>query len=130
MKKILLFVVAISMMGCAEKGEYKQAVLEQMRNDQDIKDYNVEPEIMATCVVETSAKKMPGLVPFDPSRRQAYKNYVKMIQLNKSEDPKKLLEELRDVFGSPKNLADAHSNYSESVVDCLSGLVTNGEQAK
>jgi len=130
MKKILLLVVAASLFGCAERNEYKQAVLEQMKNDQDIKDYKIDPEIMMSCVVDTSAKKMPGLLPIDPERRQAYKNYVRMIQLNKSEDPKALLDELRTAFGSPKDLADAHSNYSESVVECVSGLVTNEERPK
>ena len=43
-------------------------------------------------------------------------------------DPKKTLDELRTLFGSPKALADAHANYAESVVQCLSGLVTNEEK--
>lgn len=128
MRRVLFVALAVSLFGCAEKDEYRQAVLEQMTNEQDIKDYKINPEIMADCVVETSSKKMPGLLPIDPERRQAYKNYVRMIQLNKSEEPKALLDELRTVFGSPKGLADAHANYSESVVECVSGLVTNEEK--
>ncbi|MEY4209706.1 MAG: hypothetical protein RLZ92_84, partial [Pseudomonadota bacterium] len=57
-----------------------------------------------------------------------YRNYVKMLQLNKSADPKKTLDELRVDFGSPKGLADAHANYAESVMECMSGLVTSEEE--
>lgn len=130
MKKIIFAIVLLGLFGCAEKNEYKQVVLEQMKKDQDIKDYKIDPEVMTNCVVDVTAKKMPGLLPIDPERRLAYRNYMKMIQLNKSEDPKSLLEELRTEFGSPKELAEAHSNYAESVMECLSGLVTNEEKPK
>ena len=128
MRKILVILSVMLMFGCAEKAEYEQAVLEEMTKEKDIKDYKIEPEKMVECVVVTSSKEMPGLVPIDPQRRQAYINYTKMLKLNKSEDPKKTLEELRNDFGSPKALAGAHANYAESVVECLSGLVTGGEE--
>lgn len=128
MKKILAILVLMLMFGCAEKAEYEQAVLEEMSKEKDIKDYKIEPEKMVECVVTTSSKNMPGLVPIDPQRRQAYINYSKMLKLSRSEDPKKTLEELRKDFGSPKALAEAHTNYAESVVECLSGLVTGGEE--
>lgn len=126
--KLLVFGITVLLVGCAEKAEYEQAVLEQMVNDKDVKDYKIEPEKMVECVVQTSSKKMPGLIAIDPERRTAYANYSKMLRLNQSQDPQKMLDELRGVFGSPKGLADAHANYAESVVECMSGLVTNEEQ--
>jgi len=129
MKKVLMILLLpLFVTACAEKAEYEQAVLEQMEKDQDIKDYKIEPERMVECVVVTSSKDMPGLVPIDPERRQAYANYSKMLRLNSSDDPKKTLDELREAFGSPKALADAHANYAESVVECMSGLVTSEEE--
>ncbi|MGY6277481.1 hypothetical protein [Methylomonas sp. MgM2] len=129
MKKVLLILIpTLFVAGCTEKAEYEKAVLEQMEKDQDIKDYNIEPTIMVNCVVETSSKKMPGLVAIDPSRREAYKNYTTMLRLYDTSDPRKTLDELRDSFGSAKALADAHANYAESVVECVSGLVTSEEE--
>ncbi|MCQ8104469.1 hypothetical protein NP590_10175 [Methylomonas sp. SURF-2] len=127
-KLILAITTIITMTGCAEKGEYEQAILAQMQKDKDIKDYNIAPEKMVECVVVTSSKDMPGMIPVDPQRRQAYINYTKMLKLNESEDPKKTLEDLRNAFGSPKALAEAHANYAESVVECMSGLVTGEEE--
>lgn len=115
------------LIGCSEKQEYERIVFEQMKSDKDVKDYNIDPEAMSKCVVETSSGKMPGLMAFDPKRKDAYKNYSKMLELNKSEDPKKTLEELRVAFGSPKALSEAHANYAESIVDCMSGMVTSTE---
>lgn len=128
MRKIILVAVVLLMIGCSEKKEYENAVLEQMKVDQDIKDYKISPENMAECVVQTSSSKMPGLVAIDPTRKAAYKSYIKMLQLNKSTDPNKALEELRAEFGSPKGLADAHANYAESIVECMAGLVTSTEK--
>jgi hypothetical protein len=128
MKKVFYGILLLTVMGCAEKTEYEQTVLEQMQMDKDIKDYKIEPEMMAKCVIHTSTDKMPGLFAYDPERLKAYKNYTKMINLNNSSDPKKLLEELRTDFGSPKELATAHSIYTESVVQCMEGLVTSEER--
>jgi hypothetical protein len=73
---------------------------------------------------------MPGAFPFDPDRLTAYKNYTKMLKLNDSSDPKKTLEELRKEFGSAKALADAHANYAESLVTCMSDMVSSTEERK
>ncbi|MBD9354520.1 hypothetical protein [Methylomonas albis] len=128
MKKMLVIVGILVLSGCSEKEEYQSIVLEQMKQDKDIKDYGIEPEIMTKCVVDTSSNNMPGIILFDPERRKAYKNYAKMLDLNKTTDPQKTLNELRESFGDAKNLAEAHSNYVESVVECMSGLVTGGEE--
>lgn len=126
---VMAFAVATILAGCAEKNEYQNAVLEQMKVDKDIKDYGLSPETMTSCVVGKSSDNMPGVVFLDPSRREAYRNYAKMLGLSGSKDPQKTLEELRKTFGSPKSLADAHSNYVESVMECMSDLVTNTEIA-
>lgn len=130
MKKILVVLSLILLAGCAEKKEYEQAVFEQLKNEKDIKDYNIDPKVMTQCVVESSSGNMPGIIFFDPKRREAYKNYSTMLNLAKASDPKKTLEELRQTFGSAKGLADAHANYTESIVECLSGLVTSAEEQK
>ena len=128
MKYLLMLSIVLALSGCAEKQEFEQVVLEKMKIEKDIKDYKIDPEEMTKCVTSKTAMKMDGIFPADPRRMQAYKNYTKMITLTESADPKKTLDELRADFGSPKGLADAHANYAESIVDCLSGLVTGEEE--
>ncbi len=127
MKKVILVLPVFLLAACTDKNEYRQAVYEQMKEEKDIKDYKIDPERMTDCVVDTSSSKMPGIIPLDPQRVQAYRNYTRMLQLTKSEDPKKTLDELREAFGSPKGLAEAHANYAESVVGCVEGLVESTE---
>jgi len=128
MKKILLLCTsALFLTACADKQQYEAAVLAEMQAEQDVKDYKLEPEQMADCIVDLSSKKMPGVFAFDPDRLMAYQNYTKMLLMHTVKDKQKMLEELRQVFGSPKDLAAAHSNYTESVMDCLAAIIKKSE---
>lgn len=130
MKKLLLISLMVLILpACSDKKQFEQAVLDQMQLEKDIKDYHLSPERMAKCVVDTVSHNMPGIFIFDPDRMMAYRNYTKMLTLTSSQYPKKTLEELRIAFGSPKELADAHSNYTESMLDCLSALIGETEGA-
>ena len=128
MKKLLLISLSSLLLpACADKNQYEQAVLEQMKKEQDIKDYKIAPEYMTKCIVDTTSQNMPGVFVFDPKRLMAYRNYTKMLTLTDSPDPKKTLEELRNDFGSAKELADAHTNYTESIMECYSAVISESE---
>lgn len=129
MKKIVLISIAtLFFTGCSDKNNYNAAVLAELSRDQKVegaKEYNVPQDKMADCIVEASAKNMDGIFAFDPARLTAYRNYTKMLTLTQSEDPKKTLDELREAFGSAKNLMEARNNYTESELECLTLFVAN-----
>jgi hypothetical protein len=127
-KLLLISLSALLLSACADKNRYEQAVLEQMQKEQDVKDYHVTPEHMTDCVVATTSSNMPGAFPFDPKRMTAYRNYTKMLTLPTSQDPKKTMEELRSDFGSARELAEAHSNYTESLMTCYSAAIMGTEE--
>ena len=128
MKKILLLSLSTLLLtACADRNEYEKAVVEQMQNESEVKDYKIAPEYIGKCVVEKSSKKMHGVFPLDPTRLLAYRNYTKMLKLTNSTDPKKTLEELRNDFGSAKDLAEARSNYTESLMECYSIVIAESE---
>jgi len=128
MKKILLICASVLLLtACADKEQYKQAVLAQMEKDQDLKDYNIDPEDMTDCVVESTSKNMPGMFPFDVERLESYRHYTKMLSMNTSKDKKKTFEELRATFDSPKEMGDAHSNYTESQMTCINIFIQRSE---
>jgi hypothetical protein len=129
-KLLLISLSALLLPACADKKQYEQAVLEQMQNEQDIKDYKIAPEHMAKCVIETTSVNMPGLVGVDPKRMTAYRNYAKMLNLSKSEDPKKTMAELRNDFGGAKELSEAHANYTESLMGCYTAVLAETEEPK
>lgn len=125
MKKILIISLSVlTLTACSEQAEYEKTVFEQVSKDPDIKSYHLDPVTVAECIVDLSSKKMPGIAPFDPRRKAAYKGYTKMIAIKTSEKPEEVLAELRESFGSAEGLADAHMNYAESYLECIS-TVTN-----
>jgi hypothetical protein len=130
MKKLLpLLLSALLLTACSdEKKQFEQTVLERMQTDKDIKDYHLDPETITRCVVDLTSDHMPGIFPFDPRRKSYYIGYSKMLSLEKSEDPKTVLEELQKIFGSSKAVADAHRYYSESVMECVDNLVTKTQK--
>jgi hypothetical protein len=131
MKKIFVLALGLSVLvGCSEKEAYEKALLEYAQKDQDTKDYNIAPEEMAKCIFETSSENMPGFAIYDPYRRLTYERYVKMLSANKATDPKKAFEELKTLFGSPKKLGEAHSNFTESVMECYTLINEKRGEAK
>jgi len=129
MKKILLICIStLFLTACADKQQYEQAVLTNMEEDQDIKDYKIDPNEMMECVVEFTSKEMPGSFSFDPDRLTSYQNYSKMLSMTNVPDKKAMLEELRSLFGTPRALADAHRNYAESVMNCIDVIVKKSEE--
>ncbi len=132
MKKfLLLLLTALLLPGCSDKNNYEAAILAELERGQKTqgsRDYNVPSDKMAACIVEASSKNMAGLFAFDPARLTAYRNYTKMLTLTQSADPKKTLEELRNDFGSAKELNEARSNYTESELECLALFVAHEEK--
>ncbi|MBT3812961.1 MAG: hypothetical protein HON51_03945 [Gammaproteobacteria bacterium] len=123
MKKILIISFStLLLVACSEQHQYQDTVLEQISNDPDIKSYHLDPQSTTDCIVDLSSKKMPGMVPFDPMRKAAYKGYAKMISIKTSEKPEEVLAELRESFGSAQGLSDAHRNYSKSYLECITTI--------
>jgi len=124
MRKILLFpLILLVLSGCSEKQEFEQAVLKDMQKEQDIKDYEINPEYMADCVVERTSGKMPGIFFGDPKRLEAYKLYTKMLGLNEAENPEQTLKELQKDFGGGRGLSIAKGQYSQSVFECIAEML-------
>jgi hypothetical protein len=128
MKKILLICAStLFLTACADKQAYEDAVLAEMKTEKDLVDYHIDPERMRDCGVDLSMKGMPGLFPLDPVRLTSYQNYTKMLSMSTVEDKKGMLEELRKIFGSPKELVAARSNYTESVMNCMASIIMESE---
>lgn len=129
MKKLLLLSIsALLLTACSdEKKQFEQAVLQRMQTDKDIKDYHLDPETVSRCVVDLTSRHMPGIFPLDPRRKPVYIGYTKILALEQSKDPKAVLQELQTIFGSGKGVADAHRNYSDSVMECVENLVSKSQ---
>jgi len=127
MKKLALISLSVlTLTACSDRDEYKQTIFDLVSNDEDIRSYHLDPATVTDCIFDLSTKNMPGVLPFEPRRQETYAGYTKMISLKTSKDPAKVLADLRESFGSAKALSEAHMNYSESYLECIS-TVTNME---
>ena len=132
----LVFFCALLLTGCNdEKNQYQEYVFNLMKSDQDLIDYSLDPDETTQCIVDTSGKKMPGLFSWDPRRAPIYMGYTDLIKFKlyvselsehaaEKDDPNKKLSTLRETFGSAQALADAHRNFSESVLACFESLTS------
>jgi len=127
MKKLALISLSVlTLTACSDRDEYKQTIFDLVSSDDDIRTYHLDPQTVADCIFDLSSKNMPGVLPFEPRRQKTYAGYTKMISLKTSKNPAEVLSELRESFGSAKGLSEAHMNYSESYLECIS-TVTNME---
>lgn len=62
----------------------------------------------------------------------AYKHYTKMLSMDTAADTdkKRIFDELRTDFGSPKALAAAHTNYTESMMNCMGSVLMKSEDVE
>jgi hypothetical protein len=147
MKKIMMLFAVLFLVGCSEsKDKYEEDVFRLFENEQDLVDYSIDPRSFSECVVDVSGKNMPGLFNFDPRRTEHYKLYSQLVEFkilteNYSDKfdktfhtmnevaPKDMLDKLKRDFGSPRELSDAHINFSESVLTCVQSFVSrNGDK--
>ncbi|MBM4208129.1 MAG: hypothetical protein FJ190_08950 [Gammaproteobacteria bacterium] len=122
-KKLSILLLSLFVVACADKEHYEQVVLEEMKKEHDVKDYKIDPEYMAKCVIDTTYQRMPGLFAFDPNRLKAYRSYAKMLTVTKEKDPKKALDDLKKEFGNSQEISKAHTLYMESVMDCYTAIL-------
>ena len=129
MKKLLLFFCSVFLLSaCAEKNQFEQAVLEQMQQEQDVKDYHLDPQRMAQCVIDMTSRNMPGFLPIEPRRKNYYIGITKLITLKESDNPGKELQEARGYFDSPKDAMQAMMNYSQNIMECLAALIAETDE--
>lgn len=128
MKKTLpLILITLLISACAEKEQFEQAVLKQMQAEKDLKDYNLDPEDMTSCIMDLTAKKMPGMFPYDPRRKAYYTGLSKLISVMVSDNPQKTLQEGQEAFASKKEAMQAMMNYTASEMDCIASLLAKQE---
>jgi hypothetical protein len=121
---ILMVAATLLLAGCDRgKTELEQALAENFRGDQDLKDYKIDPDDMAECVADEISSAIPGL-PGAPQRKAYFEAYTKMVKVTaNNEDPRQVLEENKEVFGSVRKAREAAFGVTAHILDCMGKLV-------
>ena len=123
MKKLLIVMSCLLLIACTEdQDKFEATVLVNAQKDQDLKDYNIDPERMTECIMDKTGKTAPGLFPFSPKRMTYYKAMSQLLSIKDSKDPAKTLAEAQAAFGTKKEAMQAFIKHSSNVMDCVSAL--------
>ncbi|MCH9697856.1 MAG: hypothetical protein K0U68_07130 [Gammaproteobacteria bacterium] len=120
MKKIIvLFSTVLLFTACSkERSEYEELLVEQFSKDQDVIDYKLDPEDMASCVADQIADDVPGF-----SGSPVYENYFKGYKLLlRPEDSSKIperTEQAIELFGSKQATYKARLNLTNHTLFCM-----------
>jgi len=132
MKKSLIVFCALALLsGCAgkEQTDLKSVLTAKLKEDSDLKDYKIEAEDVAECVVGEISTDLPGF-PGDPRREQFYQAYARFASVRSPDDAEKSINEYKDLFGSVKQAREAALNITNHIMTCMGKAIerSSGER--
>ncbi|HYE35232.1 hypothetical protein [Methylocaldum sp.] len=129
MKKLIItFLAAFLLIGCAnkEKTTLKEALLAKFKDDSDLKDYKLDPESIADCVVGEISGGLPGFAG-DPRRERFFEAYTRFANAKSPADAEKAVTDYQQIFGSVKQARQAALSITDHVMTCMGKAVATAD---
>jgi hypothetical protein len=121
MKRLLIAIIAASLLaGCStkERTGLKEVLVAKFKDDQDLKDYRIEPEPVADCVVAEIADTLPGFAG-DPRRDRFFEAYARFLNVRSPSDAEKAITDYTELFGSAKSAREAATSVTDHIMSCM-----------
>jgi hypothetical protein len=121
MKILTVFVAVLLLVACGKSKEQldlKQVLTEKFKDDSDLKDYKLNPEDIADCVVANISEEAPP-VPGDPKRNRYFESFTKFASAKSPNDLEKAVKDYQDVFGGTKEAYAAANNVTDYIMSCM-----------
>lgn len=121
MNKLLIVIFAtLAVAGCAkkEKTGLRDVLIERFKDDQDLKDYKLDPAVVADCVVDEISSSLPGFAG-DPRRAQFFEAYARFLNVKSSADAEKSVADFQQLFGSVQRAREAATSITDHVMTCM-----------
>jgi hypothetical protein len=126
MKKIVfLLFTAVFLIACTqskEKTGLREALIEKLKDDQDLKDYKLDSGDMADCIVSEITDGAPG-IPGDPRRTRYLEAYTKFVSARSPADAEQAIKDYQDLFDGPKGTHAAVAKISDYEMSCMGGFI-------
>ena len=125
-KLIVLFVAALAVSACAkkEKTGLKDVLIQRFSEDQDLKDYKLDPADVADCVIDEIASTLPGFAG-DPRREEYFKAYEKFFNVKSATDAESSINEFERLFGSRQKAREAALGITDHIMTCMGKAIEN-----
>jgi len=131
----IAFAAVLALGGCAkkEKTGLHDVLVERFKDDQDLKDYKLDPSWVADCVVDEISSSLPGFAG-DPRRPQFFDAYARFLSVKSEAEAEKSIEEFEKLFGSHSQARVAATSMTDSIMTCMGkdiqGADTDGHRVQ
>lgn len=121
---MIAFLAVFLLAGCSskEKTTLKEALLAKFKDDSDLKDYKLDPETIADCVLGEISSGLPGFAG-DPRREQYFEAYTRFANAKSPADAEKAVADYQQLFGSVKDARRAALSVTDHVMTCMGKAV-------
>lgn len=129
MKKLLFAICAFSLLAaCTTKEQtgLREVLIERFKDDQDLKDYKLDPAGVADCVVKEIAESLPGFAG-DPRRDRYFEAYAHFLSVKSPGDAEKAIADFQELFGSAKKAREAATSISDHIMTCMGKAIESAE---
>ncbi len=122
MSRVAFLVLLVLLLGACDTKQQtlglREAVLQKLRDDPDLKDYKLDPAAVADCVVKTIADDAPGL-PGDPRRETYFKAYSQIMSVKTPTEAEQIVEQYKEFFGSQQSVREAALKVTDHIMTCM-----------
>ncbi len=123
-RSLLLFTLLLPLSGCAGEArrEYEQVLTAKLAQDPDLKDYNLDPGEVASCVAGKIARELPGF-PGSPARDPYWKAHIAFQKARNPIEARRAIEEAAELFGSKEEASRAAFSTTTYIMECIGELI-------
>lgn len=128
MKNLLIAcITATLLVGCSSKERtgLKESLVAKFKDDSDLKDYNLNPEDVADCVVDEITASLP-VFGADPRREQYFQAYARFVSAASPADLTKAITESQPLFGTIED-ARKSANIADHVMTCMGKAIAESD---
>jgi hypothetical protein len=121
MKKLFIAIcVMFALTGCSTKEQtgLREALIAKFKDDQDLKDYKLDPASVADCVIDQISGTLPGFAG-DPRREKFFEAYARFVNAKSSSEAEKTIADSQELFGSTQKARAAAISVTDHVMTCM-----------
>lgn len=124
-KPLLVFAALLTLAACGQKEKLslEEVLLTNLKNDQDLKDYKLDPQEVADCTMGAISDALP-VMPTDPRRAQYFEAYAQFLGSPSSpEEAHRMIEGQKELFGSIQAAREAAMSITDHIMTCMGMLI-------
>jgi len=131
-KTMVVLFTSIVLSACGnspEQTSLQDAMTAKLKDDQDLKDYKLDPSEVAACVVKSITDSLPGFSG-DPRRARYFEAYTRFVSVDSPGAADSAMQQYQDLFGGIKEAREAANTVTDHIMSCMGvAIAQHGDDA-